>query len=112
MQDTMRWGKIVLICALALTVFFVVRGQLTSAQQSMSEQETALRIQQADLNEEQVSLEAQIAQVGTDSYVETRAREDYQFIKPGELRFEFENPEELYAYSDEEAQIREEAMAE
>lgn len=112
MQDTIRWGKIVLVCTLALVVFFVARGQLQSAQKQLSEEETALRIQQANLNEEQVSLEAQIALVGTDSYVESRARSDYQFIKPGELRFQFENPEELYAYSDEEARILAEAMEE
>ena len=43
--------------------------------------------------------------MGTSSYIESRAREDYAFLKPGELRFEVINPEVLEGYTREELQI-------
>ena len=110
MQNTMRWGKIVLCCALALTLFLVWNGRLKEERQRLLEEETTLRINLAGVTAQGNSLDEQIARVGTNSYVESRARQDYQYIKPGELRFEFVNPEELYAYTEEEARIRQEAM--
>lgn len=110
MQNTMRWGKIVLCGALALTLFLVWNGRLKEERQRLLEEETTLRINLADVTAQGNSLDEQIARVGTNSYVESRARQDYQYIKPGELRFEFVNPEELYAYTEEEARIRQEAM--
>ena len=82
----------------------------TDEDQRLLEEETTLRINLADVTAQGNSLDEQIARVGTNSYVESRARQDYQYIKPGELRFEFVNPEELYAYTEEEARIRQEAM--
>ena len=110
MQNTMRWGKFVLCCALALTLFLVWNGRLKEERQRLLEEETTLRTNLADVTAQGNSLDEQIARVGTNSYVESRARQDYQYIKPGELRFEFVNPEELYAYTEEEARIRQEAM--
>ena len=43
--------------------------------------------------------------VGTDSYIISSARENYAFLKEGEIRFEFSNPGALYTYSEEELRI-------
>lgn len=112
MQKTMRWGRLLFVCVTALTVFLVARGRVNGTMAELSAQETALRVTLSELKEDGLDLERQISQVGTKSYVESRARADYQFIKPGELRFEFVNPEALYEYSDEEKRILREEMGE
>jgi len=112
MQKTMRWGKLLFVCVAALVVFLVARDKVNTTTSELAAQETALRVTLSELKDEALALERQIGQVGTKSYVESRAREDYQFIKEGELRFEFVNPEELYEYSDEEMRIRQEEMGE
>lgn len=112
MQKTMRWGKLLFVCVAALVVFLVARDKVNTTTEELAAQETALRVTLSELKDEALALERQIGQVGTKSYVESRAREDYQFIKEGELRFEFVNPEELYEYSDEERRIRQEEMGE
>ena len=44
--------------------------------------------------------------VGTDVYVISVARSDaYNFVKPGEMRFEYENPGALKEYSAQEREI-------
>ena len=45
---------------------------------------------------EQEELTEEISQVGTESYIMDRARSDYQYVNPGELRFEIVNPGALY----------------
>ena len=59
----------------------------------------------AELQEEEKDLINQLNLVGTDSYIISSARENYAFLKEGEIRFEFSNPGALYTYSEEELRI-------
>ena len=43
--------------------------------------------------------------VGTDEYIMSSAVKDYSYVKKDAIRFEFTNPEVLYAYSETELQI-------
>ena len=43
--------------------------------------------------------------MGSSSYIESRARTDYAFLKPGEIRFEVVNPDALEGYTEEEMKI-------
>ena len=52
-----------------------------------------------------VELTTELAQVGSSSYIESRARTDYAFLKPGEIRFEVVNPDALEGYTEEEMKI-------
>jgi DNA-binding response OmpR family regulator len=57
------------------------------------------------LQNNQVALTTELSQVGSTSYIESRARTDYSFLKPGELRFEIVNPECLEGYTEAELRI-------
>ena len=63
--------------------------ELRAREETLTSQLSALMRQQEDLTSE-------ISQVGTESYIIDRARSDYQYVKPGELRFEIVNPGALY----------------
>ena len=54
---------------------------------------------------EYADLLLQLQRVGSEGYVENAAREEYGFIKQGEIVFAFENPDALKGYTEEEYQI-------
>ncbi|MDO4483897.1 MAG: septum formation initiator family protein [Clostridia bacterium] len=110
MHQTMRWGKLILVCIVMLLFAVWVIGSINSATRSLEEEKNALTIQANDLKNEQAELELQISQVGNEKYIEAKAREDYQFLKEGELRFEFVNPQALYEYTEEETRRRNELL--
>ena len=43
--------------------------------------------------------------IGTDDYIMTSAVRDYAYVQKDAIRFEYTNPEALYAYTEEELQI-------
>ena len=68
-------------------------------------QEASLQAAFARLQKSQLELTTELAQVGSSSYIESRARTDYAFLKPGEIRFEVVNPDALEGYTEEEMKI-------
>ena len=64
-----------------------------------------LRVQKARLEEENKDLNNRLEVVGTEAYIMSSAVKDYAYVKRDAIRFEFTNPEALYAYTDEEMQI-------
>ena len=60
------------------------------------DREETLTSQLSALMRQQEDLTSEISQVGTESYIIDRARSDYQYVKPRELRFEIVNPGALY----------------
>ena len=57
------------------------------------------------LEEEFKRLNRELNVVGTDEYIMSSAVKDYAYVKKDAIRFEFTNPEVLYAYSETELQI-------
>lgn len=55
-------------------------------------------------------LNLQLKQVGSNSYIENAARQHYDYLMPGELRFEISNPGRLDGYTEEEFQMRMEEL--
>ena len=70
-----------------------------------AEEEKLLRVKKTRLEEEYNRLNKQLNVVGTDEYIMSSAVRDYSYVKKDAIRFEFTNPEALYAYSEEELQI-------
>ena len=68
-------------------------------------EEKLLRVKKTKLEEEFKSLNKQLNVVGTDEYIMSSAVRDYSYVKKDSIRFEFTNPEVLYAYSEAELQI-------
>ena len=106
----MSWFKFGFLCVLAFTAFFVLRGRISAQTAFYRSQETVLRVELSELREDVESIQTEINDVGSDAYIERHARTEYQFIKPGELRFGFTNEEALSAYTNEERAIYEQEM--
>ena len=64
------------------------------------------------LEEENRNLTARMNVVGTDDYIVSSAIQNYSFMNKNDIRFEFDNPEALYAYSEEEIRILMDEMTE
>ena len=90
-----------LILAMFLFLHLMMRGDLSRK----AEQEEALRLALAELQEEEKDLKNQLSIVGTEDYIVSSAMENYSYVKKDNIRFEFSNPEALYTYSEEELRI-------
>jgi cell division protein FtsB len=103
-------GFIVILClilAVFLTLHLLMRGDLSRK----AEQQEALSLVLADLQEEEKDLKNQLSIVGTEDYIVSSAMENYSYVKKDDIRFEFSNPEALYTYSEEELRILVDEMA-
>ena len=97
-----RWRAMAVVCAVLVAAFGWRNQQDLAAAQA---QEASLQATFARLQKSQLELTTELAQVGSSSYIESRARTDYAFLKPGEIRFEVVNPDALEGYTEEEMKI-------
>lgn len=95
----------VLILGIILAVFLVLHLTMKSSVDEKAEKEKALRVKLTQLEEENKDLNAQLNVVGTDEFIMSSAVKDYSYVKRDSIRFEYTNPEALYAYSEAEMQI-------
>jgi len=102
---TMSLKGFVLILGIMLLVFLVLHLTMKGSLDGNAEKEKALRVKLTRLEEENKDLNAQLNVVGTDDYIRTSAVRDYAYVKKDAIRFEYTNPEALYAYSEQELQI-------
>lgn len=94
------------IIAVLIIGVFVYGLYLNSVRgNELSQEVTDLRAELTQLENERVKMQTAIASVGTDAFVEMYVRENMDFMKPGELRFEIVNPQQLREYSNAENQI-------
>ena len=105
MYKSMNLKGFLLILGVMLLVFIVVHSVLKGTLNEKAEEERLLQIKKTKLEEEFKSLNKQLNVVGTDEYIMSSAVRDYSYVKKDAIRFEFTNPEVLYAYSEEELQI-------
>ena len=105
MDRTMNLKGFLLILGIMLLVFLVLHSVLRGTLNEKAEEEKLLRVKKTKLEEEFKSLNRQLNVVGTDEYIMSSAVRDYSYVKKNAIRFEFTNPEVLYAYSEEELQI-------
>jgi len=105
MYRTMNLKGFFLILGIMLLVFLVLHSLLQGTVDEKTEKEKALRVKLTKLEEENKNLNTQLNVVGTDEYIMSSAVRDYSYVKKDAIRFEFTNPEALYAYTDEELQI-------
>ena len=104
-RRVVSWRGMAIISAVFLAAFAIALFGILSSRQAM-EKQYALRQQQVvDMELDVSALKAELARVGTDGYVENEAREKYDYVKSGEMRFEFSDPGKLQNYTEEEWQI-------
>jgi cell division protein FtsB len=88
-----------------LLVFLVLHSTLRGTVNEKAEEEKILRVKKTKLEEEFKRLNRELNVVGTEEYIMSSAVKDYSYVKKDAIRFEFTNPEVLYAYSEAELQI-------
>ena len=105
MYRSMNLKGFLLILGVMLVIFLVSHSALRSSVNRKAEEEKLLRVQKTKLEEEFKALNRELNVVGTDEYIMSSAVKDYSYVKKDAIRFEFTNPEALYAYSEAELQI-------
>ncbi len=105
MYKSMNLKGFLLILGVMLAVFLILHSTLRGTANEKAEEEKLLRVQKTKLEEEFKRLNRELNVVGTDEYIMSSAVKDYSYVKKDAIRFEFTNPEVLYAYSESELQI-------
>ena len=105
MYKSMNLKGFLLILGVMLAVFLILHSTLRGTANEKAEEEKLLRVQKTKLEEEFKRLNRELNVVGTDEYIMSSAVKDYSYVNKDAIRFEFTNPEALYAYSEGEMQI-------
>ncbi len=93
---------------LFLIFYFLLNSQLQEKRQEVSvRQESLSRLEGVNRD-----LNAQLKVAGTEDYIVSSAITEYSYMNKDDIRFEYSNPEALYAYSQEELAILMDEMAE
>ena len=105
MNRSMNLKGFLLILGIMLVIFLIFHSVLRGSVNEKAEEEKILRVRKTKLEEEFKQLNKELNVVGTDEYIMSSAVKDYSFVRRDAIRFEFTNPEVLYAYSEAELQI-------
>lgn len=104
------WKFMAFIAIVLVLAFCAVMHWVRADIAKLQAQDESLRLTVSVMDMENVNLNLELARVGSEGYVENEARENYGFIRQGEIIFAFEDPEALKGYTLEEYQIIMEEM--
>ena len=110
-QTTMNWRKFAWIAGILLGIFLVIFLFLHHSLQGTRQEEDARQVTLTRLGEQNKVMNEELNLVGTEDYIVSNARANYSFMNKDDLRFQFTNPEALYAYTEEELKILMDEMA-
>lgn len=110
-QKVMNRKGFLLVVGLMLAAFLVFYLILNSQLNQKRDQENALRVSLTRAVETYKELENRLSLVDSAEYIVSSARTDYAYMNKNDLRFEYTNPEALYAYTEEEMKILMDEMA-
>lgn len=99
------WRGMALGAALLVILFAVSVHWVRKDIQRLQAQEATLQLRVNVMEMDYAGLKLELQRVGSEGYVENAARENYGFIKEGEIIFAFQNPDALKGYTAEEYQI-------
>ena len=105
LHKTMNLKGFVLLLGVALTVFLVLHLMLRSSLDEKAEKERELQVALTTLEERNKALTGQLDRVGTSDFIVSSAIRDYSFMNRNDIRFEYDHPEALQAYSESEFAI-------
>ena len=99
------WRGMALGAGLLVTLFAFSLHWVRADIERLQAQETTLQLKVNVMEMNYADLKLELERVGSEGYVENAARENYGFIKEGEIIFAFQDPEVLKGYTEEEYQI-------
>ncbi len=111
MQKTMNYRRLGWIIGLLTAAFLALYLILSAHLGTKRQEETALRVALTRLEEGNKEMDAELKLVDTENYIVTSAMTNYAFMNKNDLRFQFTNPEALYAYTESELKILMDEMA-
>ena len=99
------WPVLAFIAVVMFAVFFIVLHQVRSRTQQLETQAESLRVTISARENELSDLEKELQRVDSEGHIENVAREEYDFIRKGEIIFRFNDPKKLEGYTIEEYQF-------
>lgn len=99
------WGGMALGAVLLLVIFAISMHWVRSDIKRLEAQDTTLQLTVNLMELNNADLKLDLERVGSDGYVENIARNEFDYIRQGEIVFVFEDPELLKGYTEEEYQI-------
>ena len=99
------WRGMALLSMLVVVLFCVSLHWVRQDIARLEAQDATLQLKVNVMEMDYADLQLELQRVGSEGYVENAARENYGFIRSGEIVFAFEDPEKLKGYTEEEYQI-------
>lgn len=99
------WRGIIIIAGFSFVLFLVAFVGVRNSRSAMEAESRARQAEIVVMEREVAALRSELARVGTDGYVENEARARYDYVRNGEIRFEFADPKKLGNYTDAEWEI-------
>ena len=98
------WRGMALATVLLVGLFCVSLHWVRSDIEQLKTKDTTLQLKVNLMEMDYADLLLELQRVGSEGYVENEAREQYGFIREGEIIFAFEDPKVLEGYTEEEYQ--------
>ena len=99
------WKGMIFIAGAFFVVFLVLLSSVLASGKAMEEQYAQQQQHIVVMEQDVAALRNELARVGTDGYVENEARTRYDYVRMGEIRFEFSDPDKLDNYTETEWNI-------
>ncbi len=101
---TMNWLAFGLVTCVIFAIFIgLLLWNQADRKQALSKS-SSLQVALSLAESERNNLQNDLDSIGSKPYIETRARSELSYLRPGEIRFEIENAELLDNYTEEEWQ--------
>ena len=104
-RQYISWRGMALGAVLLTGAFVAALCWVRADIKNLQAKDTTLQYKVNLMEMDYANLQLELARVGSEGYVENAAREEYGFIKKGEIIFAFEDPDLLKGYTEEEYQI-------
>lgn len=98
----MTWRGMFVFAGVFLLIFAVAFSGVMASRRAMEEQYAQRQQGIVVMEQEVAALRSELERVGTDGYVENEARTRYDYVRSGEIRFEFSDPGMLSNYTESE----------
>ena len=103
-RETINWPAFALVTVFLIGLFIGLHVWNNVDRAASTRVHSDLQVQLSRAESQRSMLKNDLTQVGSKPYIETRARSELSYLRPGEIRFEVINPENLDMYTDEELQ--------
>lgn len=99
------WRGMIFIAGTFLVIFAVLLSGVLISRRGMEAQYAQQQEVIVVMEQEVAALRNELARVGSDGYVEIEARKRYDYVRNGEIRFEFSDPALLDNYTMQEWEV-------